>query len=150
MAELLIFTRNNTHPDPVKDRRGCYKRGHIVSVMEDGHLWGIRESKAAWIASGNSSGSWPGDFVIVKIPGVAVATVNALIAPQSVDDSGVAVTNADGTPAIFRRRGWNIPVDSVPTAIKNTLLANGEITVTPTQIRNYVQRIRDAQVFSGI
>jgi hypothetical protein len=35
VAILLLYDRNNTHPDPVKDVRGCYKRGDIVEVFED-------------------------------------------------------------------------------------------------------------------
>lgn len=150
MAELLIFTRNNTHPDPVKDRRGCYKRGHIVRVEADGFGWGACESKAAWIAAGRDVALWPGDFVIVKIPGVSVATVNALIDHQTEDDAGAPVTDAEGKPVVFRRRRWRAAVDSIPSAIRNQLLTNGEVTVTPTQIKNYIQRVRDNTVFSGL
>jgi len=42
MAELLIRLKNNTHVDPVKDRM-CYKRGDIVVVMPNGHVWGKEE-----------------------------------------------------------------------------------------------------------
>jgi len=42
MAELLIRLKNNTNPDPVKDRM-CYKRGDVVVVMPDGHPWGNSE-----------------------------------------------------------------------------------------------------------
>lgn len=42
MAELLIRLKNNTNPDPAKDRM-CYKRGDIVVVMPDGHHWGRAE-----------------------------------------------------------------------------------------------------------
>lgn len=43
MAELLIRPVNNFHADPVKDRRGSYKRGDPVVVMPDGHKWGREE-----------------------------------------------------------------------------------------------------------
>ena len=150
MAELLVFTRNNTHADFIVDRTGCYKSGHIVVVQADGFAWGKNESKAAWVAAGNTAATFPGDFVVVKIPGVAVQTVQDIISCQTADDAGVPVVDADGRPKVFRRRGWQLVINSIPTAIKNALLANGEITVTPSQIRNYIQRVRDNAVYSSI
>lgn len=35
MAILLIYDHDNTHVDPLKDQRGCYKRGMIVEVLDD-------------------------------------------------------------------------------------------------------------------
>ena len=60
MAELLVLAKvGYTNPDPVKDRRGCYKKGDIVHVADDGHVWGGKETLP--------------DFVIVKVPGVTLA-----------------------------------------------------------------------------
>lgn len=144
MCEILLFARNNSHSDPEKDRSGCYKRGMPVIVQPDGHVWGIEESKQMWLASGRLATDWPGNFVIVKIPGVSVAKVESLMYNQIEDDAGNPVYEEDGaTPKRFRRRAWKVAVDSIPTTIKNKLLADGEVTVTPTQIRNYVKRIRD-------
>ena len=150
MAELLVFARNNTHADPEKERASCYKRGHIVTVREDGFAWGIRETKAAWIAAGNTAESYPNDFVLVKIPGVAVQTVQDIVWPQTDDDAGVPVVDEDGRPKVFRRRAWRILVDTIPDNIKNTLLTAGEVTVTKAQIRNYIQRVRDNAVYREI
>lgn len=37
MCTLLVFAANdNTHADETKDLRGCWKRGMIVSVVDDG------------------------------------------------------------------------------------------------------------------
>ena len=36
MALLLVYDRDNTHPDKEKDARGCYKRGMVVQCFEDG------------------------------------------------------------------------------------------------------------------
>ena len=36
MAILLVFDHDNTHADPEKEYRGCYKKGYIVQVFEDG------------------------------------------------------------------------------------------------------------------
>jgi hypothetical protein len=43
MAQLLIFTRNNTNIDPVKDRQCCYKIDDVVVVVEDAHKFGSAE-----------------------------------------------------------------------------------------------------------
>ena len=43
MAQLLVFTRNNTHDDPVVDKQGCYKIDDVIVVAEDDHVWGSAE-----------------------------------------------------------------------------------------------------------
>lgn len=144
MAELLVYTRNKTHADPVIDRRGCYKRGDVVLVRPDGWAWGARESKQAWIAAGNSAASWDEPFVIVRIPGVAVSRVERATLEQREDDTGA---DFGGT---FRRRAWGLLVDTIPLAIRNQLAANGEVTVTATQVRNYFQRKRDAALLAEL
>ena len=53
MAELLILNKSNTNPDAVKSERGCYKRGDIVEVREDGAAYGTAETLP--------------DFVIVRL-----------------------------------------------------------------------------------
>lgn len=57
MAQLLVFQRDNTHPDPVTDRRGCYKTGDVVVVMEDDHVFGAAETQHP--------------FAVVSVPGPA-------------------------------------------------------------------------------
>lgn len=108
----------------------------IVGVQPDGHVWGSKETLP--------------DFVIVKIPGVAVVAAEELLAHQVEDDAGVPTLDADGKPVVFRRRRWRAVVDSIPNAIKNTLLTTGQVTVTKTQIKNYLQRVRDSAVYTGL
>lgn len=36
MAQILFRLQDNVHPDPDKDRRGCYKKGYPVSIKPDG------------------------------------------------------------------------------------------------------------------
>ena len=43
MAELLIKAVDATHPDEVKDLRGCYKKGYVVVVKPDNWSWGKEE-----------------------------------------------------------------------------------------------------------
>ncbi len=44
MAELLIKATDAHHHDPIKDRRGCYKRGDPVIAFRDGWSWGRLET----------------------------------------------------------------------------------------------------------
>ena len=124
MAELLVMRQNKTHPDPDKDTRGSYKLGDVVVVKEDGHEWGKEEHPAT---STNPM------FFLVKIPGIPASKVEQFIEPESTADPET------GEVTVTRRRRWNIRANDVPLAIRNQLLNTGEVTVTWTQIRNYVQ-----------
>ena len=117
MAEFLIKAISATHPNPDKDRSGCYKRGDIVVVMPDGHKWGNAECLPT--------------FVIVKIPGLSVETAMKYIEPAYVlgnEEFGIA-----------ERRRWTVLVDTIPNSIKNQLLSTGQVTVTLSQILNYIE-----------
>jgi len=156
VCEILFFAKDRTHADPIKDRRGSWKRGYPVVVFDDGHVWGREESKQQWISEGNLAADWPnqGTFVIVKITGLSADRVRDIIAPQEVDDAGLVYIPgpiADPKPPYtFRRRGWRVLVASLPAGIRATLAAEGEVTVTRTQVRNYIQRIRDAALHPEI
>lgn len=156
MCELLIFARNNTHPDPDKDRRSCYKRGMPVVVFDDGHTWGREESKQQWIAEGNVAADWPGQgkFIILKIPGVPAAKAQALLDQQTEDDAGVPLLDPDGTPLVYRRRPWRALIDDLPTAVRNTLTTTGEYTADIAAkrqaIRDRLKRIRDNAQYTGL
>ena len=152
MCELLIKAVDATNSDANKGRRGCYKRGMPVVVFEDGHTWGRLESKQQWIAEGNTAGSWPsqGIFVIVKIPTVPAAKAQTLLNTQIEDDLGNPLIDADGKPITYRRRRWKLFIDVIPTAVRNELVVKGEITVTVTQIRVYLKRIRDNMQYTGL
>jgi len=147
MCELLIFAKNNTHSDPEKDRRGCYKIGATVVAFEDGHTWGREESKQQWIADGNTAASWPGQdkWAIIKIPGVPAAKAQELLMQQTEDDNGIPLARGN----TYRRRRWQFAIAAVPTAIRNTLSSDGEYTTTVSAIRNYLSRIRDGAQFTG-
>jgi len=158
VCEILFFLRNNTNPDTEKDRRGCYKRGMPVVVHEDGHVWGREESKQQWIAEGRDPSLWPGQgkFGILKIPGVPAAKAQAFLADQMDDDTGSpyyvpgSIVFADGPyPARYRRRAWRLSIDSVPNAVRNAVLTNGEYTTSVSQIRAYLTRIRDGAQYTG-
>jgi len=65
MAQILVRWKDNFHPDPIIDRRGCYKCGYPVVVMPDNHIWGKMECLP--------------DFVVVKVPDVPIEKVQKYI-----------------------------------------------------------------------
>ena len=140
MCEILVFAGNNSHADPVEDRRGCWKRGYPVVVKEDGHQWGREEGLPK--------------FVVVKIPGVPAAKARAFLDAQMEDDAGVPTYDnfIEAVPrrTAFRRRAWNVAWASLPAGIRNTLQTTGTITVSVAQIRNYLRRIRDDAQYTGL
>ena len=150
MAEFLVKVSSNTNPDPEKDRRGCYKRGYVVSVVRDGHVWGLEESKQAWIAAGRDPALWPNHFYIIRVPTVTYEQVMALATSQVCDDAGVPLVDENGIPIIFRRREYYLNIDTLKASIKTALETNGEVTVTVQDIRNDVKRIRDNASFPGL
>jgi len=42
-VELLVKAVDATHPDKVKDIRGCWKRGDVVDIRPAGFKWGSEE-----------------------------------------------------------------------------------------------------------
>ena len=96
---MLLKAESATHTDPSKDARGCYKRGHPVVVMPDGHEWGVLERLPK--------------FALLKIPLVPVNSVLKYIAQW------------DGN----RRRRWRLRVADMPAAARNKLANAGELTI---------------------
>lgn len=94
-CELLVFARDNTHPDPEKDRRGSWKRGYIVAVRPDGFQWGYGER-------------WP-YFFLVRLPNVPVDLCKKYIDQQMSGED------------IYRRRRWQIQVQAMPVQLGDRL-----------------------------
>lgn len=55
MAKALVKAVDFVHPDPDIDRRGAHKRGDIIVVKPDSHVWGGAELDTS-------------KFVIVDVP----------------------------------------------------------------------------------
>jgi hypothetical protein len=102
MAEILVKAIDHVHPDPEKDRRGAYKRGMPVVVFPDGHSWGADEGLPK--------------FVIIKIPGISVSSVEKYIQHQFEDTPG-----EDGICQVYRRRLWRIRWEDLPAGVKSKL-----------------------------
>ena len=76
MAEILVHLKGRGTDDT------DYRPGDIVDVKPDGWTWGVRESKASWVAAGRDPAQWPGTFGIVKIPDLAVAKALRALHPD--------------------------------------------------------------------
>lgn len=124
-AEILVKAVSHTHADPDKDQRGAYKAGMPVVVMPDGHQWGREEGLPK--------------FVVIKIPGVPVESVQKYIDSQSPDGR-----------LIVRRRRWLLRIAALPAAARNKLETAGALTIragdykgpadyTWNQVRQYMR-----------
>ena len=111
MAEMLVKAIDATHPNPDKDRRGCYKRGMPVVVMDDGHEWGKEERLPK--------------FVIIKIPLTSKDKIMKYIDPEPGLD-------VEGNIIIDRRRMWKIRLADLPLLARNKLQLSGELTIKAT------------------
>jgi len=65
MAELLVRLKDNTHPDPIKDLRGCAKKGYVITIKPDGWKWTENEG--------------PPNFKVIKVPGVDPSKLEDLL-----------------------------------------------------------------------
>jgi len=106
--------------------------GDPVFIAPDGHSWGRRESKQAWLASGQREVDWSGNFIIVKLPGVDPARVAFLREGERFD---VLMTVEDeqrrvSVSARFRRQRIDLRNLARNASERNAMNASGEITVT--------------------
>ena len=123
MALFLVYGRNNTHPDPIKDARGCYKLGDIVEVLDDSKHDG--DIVANPIAP---------PFYLVRITGVTKAQAEKYM-DRYIDPATVGMEN----PVTLRRRKHNVEVNNIPAGVRATLLADRYIEFTWAQVKNYVR-----------
>lgn len=115
MAELLIKATDAFNADPIKDKAGCYKRGDVVVVMNDGWPWGKSEG--------------PPKFVIVKIPGMTVEEAQKYIeSEKDAPDSEV-----------LTRRKFKFHIDGTPSEIKDELETKGIATMTKIQAEDFLR-----------
>ena len=108
MCRILVYGKNNTHPDPDTDRAGCYKKGMMVVVRPDGHIWGVKEQ-------------YP-NFVSIDLPEVSTEKVQKYINHQLLD-SPLA------EPPIYRRRRWILRWNDLPQSTKTKFNTVGKIVI---------------------
>lgn len=124
MVILVIFDRDNTHSDPEKDQRGCYKLGDIVAVHED-------DKHDGDLVANPVMPPW----YLIKIPGVTVAQVQHAMESER----SAVVLDEMGNPAVIRRRKFRLNINDIPAGARNTLLTDRYLEVTLTQARNYIR-----------
>ena len=217
MALFLIYDRDNAHADPVKEARGCYKRGDIVEVLDDSkhdgdlvknpisppfylvRVTGVTKEQAekymvshveprpatrTWNKKRWEEAQKTGQFeefvsVPVLVAGsafdktiqitVALGDYNdmvergdygdyyyppatskpyvwhhpdvPLIIEVRIDLTGIVsyVDLTGDVPTTLRRRLHNVEVANIPSAIRNKLLADRYVSVSWSQVRNYIR-----------
>ena len=121
MALLLIIDVDRNHSDSVEDRRGCYKRGDIVQVLDDSNHNGD-------LVANPIQPPW----YLIKINGVTADQVRHAMEPErlAVDPTG---------DTVLMRRKFRLNVADIPAGARARLLADRYIEVSLTQARNYIR-----------
>lgn len=169
MADLLIRARDNTHPDPVKDFRGSYKRGDIVVIKPSGWHWGSEETKApkdgggfviVRLLRGNGQPIWavpngwqPGD----DLP-VPPARFDEFIEPErsdfifETDVDGKQELDDDGFPlgVVSSRRNWRLVWNALSALAQVRLRDIGRYDVRWTVLRAFLRRRKDGVFATSI
>lgn len=81
-----------------------YKRGMVVAVMEDTHVWGREETLP--------------QFMVIKLPGVRASEVAHYLEPEMEPGP---IIDKQPTEVFLRRRRWSIGVDKLPKAYTDEL-----------------------------
>lgn len=138
MCTFMIMRKDRYNPDPIIQATLCPLAGDFVDIRGDVVLWGAMESKQEWIAQGNDPALWHGMTFLIKVPGLEMAKV-------------IAVLDRDIVNEIMRARGvWHIPLSVIPQSIMDVIDQDGEYTVTITQLRNFIKKKLDNSSFPGI
>jgi len=161
MAELLIRLKNNTHPNPVKDRM-CYKLGDIVVVMPDGHQWGRAEGLPAFavIQTDRTEAQMEQFISVHEVPEIETHEVSLkewmeekarggnglfleqptegikqirMIGPKKKKVATVTLSGQVLHP--YTRRKWGINISALSLAAKKDLAALGRATIPFVQLR---------------
>jgi hypothetical protein len=146
MAIFLIYDHNNTNPDPVKDQRGCYKRGDIVDVFEDSKRVTIpvqppfavikvagptREQALKYIAAHTEMRTCTrcsGTGVLLALPEFGV--------PERECNTCLGTGMAE---VFLTRRRFRLRWDDLPQVVKNELIATRYYETTWAAVKSYVR-----------
>ena len=100
MCELLVIVTDKTNADPYLDAK-CYKRGDVVTVHPDGHIWGSGELINPL-------------FRILKMPGLPVTDALSLVKSE-VD------VDMNNPSSVLQRRASRLLLDNLPSSVKIAL-----------------------------
>lgn len=124
MAEIILYLKDISDPDPARDLR-AWKRGYHLRVEEDGYPWATKESIEAWVAAGNDAADWHGVTAIIKIPGVPKADLDYLL--ESLTDVIGEAT------VLVRKRSWRADLTQLPPPILHAIERDYVYTASSSQ-----------------
>jgi hypothetical protein len=101
--------------DDAKYEMAHSRRGDIIAVFPDGHVWGREEGLP--------------NYVSVDLTGVPVDDIKKYMVPAYS-----AILGPNGEKQMLKKRKYNILIDNLPQAILNILAADGKITVSRANI----------------
>lgn len=119
MARLLVKAIDYVHPDPDVDIKDAYKRGDVVCVMPDGHVWGLAEGAPK--------------FLHVDLPDVSVDSLLHLVGTevQRLDEiAGLAalkhprlrrLISREKNRELKRRRKYSIDIENSQIVAKTRI-----------------------------
>lgn len=96
MAEILVRAVDNTNARSARDDAMCYKRGDVVCVKPDDHLWSEQERSER--------------FVVLRVPGEPEDYAHLTEIDSEID----FVT---GKSEKVRRRGVAVDLDALPSIL---------------------------------
>lgn len=125
MALLLVMAVNKSHSDPLKDQRGCYKRGDIVDVYEDDKHDGdlVRNPITP-------------PFVLIRVNGVTADQVRAYTEPEvteRIDPERGFIRET------VRRRLFRLRVDDLPPAVRQALVRDRYYETDAATVRRFLR-----------
>jgi hypothetical protein len=114
---IVVKDSDATHSDPVKNLRGCYKRGDPVQVLP---------------------GTTP--IVLPPAPPFFIVRITNVTLAQAIKFQNAQLDTVDPLhPVRVRRRLYACEVDNLSTPLRNELLADRYIEVSLNQIRNQLR-----------
>lgn len=128
MAQLLVYLKNQTHPNQnISD--SLAKQGDIIYVADDNHVWGTHEDKREWVKKYGTQEGWPGDYVIIKVNGVTVEKAKALMAVSyrvaTVDDPEYNAPDEADRKVLVVKRAWNLTLGKIASEKLNAIIKAG-------------------------
>ena len=122
MALLLVYGRNNSHADSVKDRRGCYKLGDIVQVLdEDAHDGDIVANPIA------------APMLLIRVSGISSGRIRHVMRPE------YAAITEDPFSLVLTRRVFGFDLAALPQAARDLLQTDRYAEITRLQAKAYLR-----------
>ena len=124
MAQLLIKAVSASNPDPKADKGGCYKRGDIVVVAGDDHVFSPAEDLPT--------------FIRASLPGVPVEAVQALCDSEVISPAEFAPSALRANRSLYERYKRVTPPEHATRrryALTEDLLQSGA-TLSLNQIKD--------------